>query len=182
MSDDNEDYWYNQWHLDTNLHKEMFIKDVEQIPEGTVVSVYGDTDSIFVGFEPAIKHCQWKNNVFNEGWLNRCPHPYRIIREEELEIEINNPNYKGTILFDDHDMSIDGNVIEELPDDFKILIIDGSLLKNYRLNDLIKDYKGKIVHNWAHEIEFIHGLDKYRIAGFFEDQLTEHAESYGVEN
>jgi hypothetical protein len=141
-----------------------------------------NTDSIFVGFEPAIKSSQWKNNVFNEGWLNRCPHPYRIIRSEELEINIDNPNYKGTIIFDDIDMSIDENIIEELPDDFKILIIDGSLLKNYKLNDLIKDYSGKIVYNWAHEIEFIHGLDKYRIARFFEDQLTKHANSYGVEN
>jgi intein/homing endonuclease len=83
-----------------------------------------NTDSIFVGFEPAIKSSQWKNNVFNEGWLNRCPHPYRIIRSEELEINIDNPNYKGTIIFDDIDMSIDENIIEELPDDFKILIIE----------------------------------------------------------
>ena len=43
MDQDNQDYWYNQWHLDTDLHKEMFIKDVQQIPEGSVVSVYGDS-------------------------------------------------------------------------------------------------------------------------------------------
>ena len=36
-------YWYKQWHLDTDLHKKMFINNVEQIKEGTVVSVYGDS-------------------------------------------------------------------------------------------------------------------------------------------
>tara|TARA_R110000772_G_scaffold81439_2_gene173251 strand:+ start:31882 stop:33111 length:1230 start_codon:yes stop_codon:yes gene_type:complete len=182
MDTDNEDYWYNKWHLDTELHKQMFIKDVNEIPVGTVVSVYGDTDSIFVGFEPAIKSCQWKNNIFNEGWLNRCPHPYKIITDKELNIDIDNDNYKGTIIFDDHDMLVDNNVIEELPDDFKILVISGNLLKNYRLNDLLKDYTGKVVYNWGHEIDFIHGLDKFRIAKYYEDKLTEHANSYGVEN
>lgn len=43
MSIKNEDYWYNIWHTDTDLHKKLFIKDVNKIPEGTVVSVYGDS-------------------------------------------------------------------------------------------------------------------------------------------
>ena len=141
-----------------------------------------NTDSIFVGFEPAIKSCQWKNNIFNERWLNRCPHPYHIIRSKDLDIPIDNNNYKGYIEFDGTDLLIEGKVIEELPNDFKILVVDGSLVKNYRLNDLLKNYKGKLVYNWAHEIEFIHGLDKYRIAQYFKDKLTEHAQKYGVEN
>lgn len=182
MDRDNEDYWYNQWHLDTDLHKEMFIKDVYQISEGTTVSVYGDTDSLFVGFGPAIKSCQWRDNIFNKGWLDRCPHSYRIIREKELDINIDNDKYKGFIEFNDDDMLLNGTIIEELPNDFKLLIIDGSLLKNYKLNNILKDYKGRIVYNWGHEIEFIHGLDKFRIAKYFADKLTEHANKYGVEN
>lgn len=43
MSSDNEDYWWNHWHLDTELHKKMLIKNVEKIEKGTVVSVYGDS-------------------------------------------------------------------------------------------------------------------------------------------
>lgn len=43
MSSDNEYYWWHLWHLDTELHKKMFIKDVEEIPDGAVVSVYGDS-------------------------------------------------------------------------------------------------------------------------------------------
>lgn len=141
-----------------------------------------NTDSIFVGFAPVINSCQWKDNVFNEGWLNRCPHSYRIIRRTPLDIEIDNSNFKGYVEFDNTDMMIDGETITELPNDFKILVIDGKLLKNYRLNDLLKDYKGKIVYNWSDEEEFIHGLDHFRIAGYFRDQLTKHANKYGVEN
>lgn len=43
MSDVNEDYWYNQWHLDFDLHKKLKIKNVKEIPDDTSVSVYGDS-------------------------------------------------------------------------------------------------------------------------------------------
>lgn len=191
MSDKNEDYWYNIWHTDFDLHKKMFIKNVEQITEGTVVSVYGDTDSIFVGFEPAIKSCEWKNNIFNEDWLNKCPHPYRIISKEELNIDINNPNYKGIMKFRDPseipgliegEFEIDGENTKEIPTDFKLLIIDGSLLKNWNFSSLIENFDGRIVYNWADELEFIHGLDHYKIADYFKEMLDDHASKYGVEN
>jgi hypothetical protein len=38
--------------------------DVQSIKEN--VSIYADTDSLFVSFAPAIEHCTWKNLVFNE--------------------------------------------------------------------------------------------------------------------
>jgi hypothetical protein len=48
----NEDYWYNQWHLDTELHQKMNLKNVTPIPRpvnnvtgGEEVSIYADTDS-----------------------------------------------------------------------------------------------------------------------------------------
>ena len=182
MSDDNEDYWWHKWHLDTELHKQMFIKDVHEIPDGTVVSVYGDTDSIFVGFDPAIKSCTWENNVFNEGWLNRCPHSYKIIRRTPLDIEINNPNYMGCIEFDGYNLVHDDEELTEIPDTVNILAIDGSLLGNYNLNEIIGSYKGRIVFNWSNEEEFIRGLDYFRINGYFKERLSKHANSYGVEN
>lgn len=50
----NEDYWYNQWHLDTELHEKMNLKNVTSIPRpinsvtgGEEVSIYADTDSVF---------------------------------------------------------------------------------------------------------------------------------------
>lgn len=46
MNHDNEDYWYNYWHLDTELHRLMNIKNVTAIPKEEHVSIYADTDSI----------------------------------------------------------------------------------------------------------------------------------------
>lgn len=50
----NEDYWYNQWHLDTELHEKMNLKNITPIPRpinsvtgGEEVSIYADTDSVF---------------------------------------------------------------------------------------------------------------------------------------
>lgn len=47
MSMVNEDYWYNQWHLDTELHEKLGITKlglkVNKIPENQSVSVYGDS-------------------------------------------------------------------------------------------------------------------------------------------
>ncbi len=50
----NEDYWYNQWHLDFELHSKMGIKNVSKINPDLndkneriePVSIYADTDSI----------------------------------------------------------------------------------------------------------------------------------------
>lgn len=184
MSEDNEDYWYNKWHIDTDLHKKMFINNVKKIEEGTTVSVYGDTDSIFVGFEPALNSCDWKNNIFNEKWLNKCPYPFRIIApSDKFEININNENYKGYLRYDTHDkLYLGEDEIKELPNDFKLLLIDGSLVKKYKLKDIIKDFKGKVIFYWGKELQFIHGMDEFRIAQYFKDMLDKHAESYGVTN
>ncbi len=41
----NMDYWYNQWHLDSELHQKLGIKDVTQVNSKEHVSIYADTDS-----------------------------------------------------------------------------------------------------------------------------------------
>lgn len=43
MDEVNEEYWYNQWHLDTELHKKLSIKNVTPIQKGEEVSIYGDS-------------------------------------------------------------------------------------------------------------------------------------------
>jgi hypothetical protein len=175
MSDVNEDYWYNQWHLDTNLHKEMKIKNVSQIDNSLSVSVYGDTDSIFVGFKAAIDSCEWKNQLFNDNTLSNIPTTFKIIKEVnsniDTELEFDNTNFKGYQTMED--LNIDG---------VNLLIVDGNLLKNWDFMAAIKDYQGKIFYNWKNELEFVHGLDKFRIEDFFKDELTKHAATYGVEN
>ena len=39
----NEDYWYDMWHLDTETHKKMHIRNVSQIDRSEPVSIYGDS-------------------------------------------------------------------------------------------------------------------------------------------
>ena len=49
MDNLNEDYWYNQWHLEERLHKRLVIKNVEQISDKEPVSIYGDSTSFVLG-------------------------------------------------------------------------------------------------------------------------------------
>ena len=57
----NEDYWYNQWHYDFELHNRLCVRNVTAIDKSEPVSIYADTDSLFVSFLPAINHSDWKN-------------------------------------------------------------------------------------------------------------------------
>lgn len=42
----NQNYWHNIWHLDTETHEKMGIKNVKRIDESESVSIYADTDSV----------------------------------------------------------------------------------------------------------------------------------------
>ena len=88
----NEDYWYNQWHLDTELHQAMNLKNVTPIPRNEEVSIYADTDSLFVSFEPAIQHCEWKNLPLNQ--INDFTKSF-ILLEKRQETKVSNPNCIG---------------------------------------------------------------------------------------
>lgn len=43
MDKDNEDYWYNHWHNDHELHNKLHIKNVTNINKSEEVSIYGDS-------------------------------------------------------------------------------------------------------------------------------------------
>jgi len=100
----NEDYWYNQWHLDTDLHQRMNLKNVTPISRNEPVSIYADTDSLFVSFKPAINHCEWKHAYKNEldfihaldkeryaGYFKKCleeyANSYGVDNKEDFELE-----------------------------------------------------------------------------------------------
>lgn len=86
----NEDYWYNKWHLDTEIHEKLGITKVEPIPQDWIhletgmdwkgkvtneevedgiyqrkypVSNYIDTDSLFVGHYEAIKRTDYNGDL-----------------------------------------------------------------------------------------------------------------------
>lgn len=100
----NEDYWYNQWHLDFELHHKMNLKNITQIQKGEEVSIYADTDSLFVSFKPAMDHCEWKHAYKTEldfimdldkhryaGYFKKCLEEYAgkfgVENKEDFELE-----------------------------------------------------------------------------------------------
>jgi DNA polymerase elongation subunit (family B) len=173
----NEDYWYNQWQNDLDLHKLLCVKNVTQIPKEEPVSIYADTDSLFVSFKPAIDHCQWKNLIFNEGQLKAITKKFVILSKEEIKTDNKNCQFICS-------------KIQELENylktgDFEVILIDGHFVKDRTLKGLIKNGqidKSKIKWNWSNEIDFIQGIDHYRYGGYFKKCLEEYADSFGVEN
>jgi DNA polymerase elongation subunit (family B) len=167
----NQEYWYQMWHEDKELHKNMCIKNVTRIADKEAVTVYGDTDSLFVSFKPAIEHCQWKNIYIDN--LDKISKPFVILSREKIKTKSTN-------------LIANPSSIDELNDILKnntlnIIIVDGHFVKDRKFSS-IDSKKYKILLNWFDELDFIHGLDHFRIAGYFKQKLEEHAATYGVEN
>lgn len=51
-----DDYFVNQWHLDTELHKHLGITYANPLKERSLV-IYNDTDSTYITFEPILDSC-----------------------------------------------------------------------------------------------------------------------------
>jgi DNA polymerase elongation subunit (family B) len=174
----NEKYWYEQWHLDYELHARLGIKNVTPISKknGEEVSIYADTDSLFVSFEPAIQHCDWKNLVLNQ--IDSVSKSF-IFLERRQETKISNSNCMGYF-----------RSVEDLKDFLtdnkpELIIVDGYFAKDRSftskdVQDLIKDIE--IQWNWDNELDLIHGMDAFRYGGYFKKCLEEYAGSYGVKN
>jgi len=171
----NEDYWYKQWQNDHELHYLLGIKDVSPIDKSEKVSIYADTDSLFVSFKPAIDHCTWKNLIFNTNYLNSFSKRFIVLSLEEMTID--NPNCIGI-----------ANTIEELSEllnsDYEALLFDGHFIKDRKINKMMEDgvFTTNINWNWSNETDFIQGMDFFRYGGYFKKCLEEYAGSFGVEN
>jgi len=174
MDSVNEDYWFNMWHHDFELHNRLGIIDIKQIIKKDV-SIYADTDSLFVSFKPCMDHCNWRDVLFNDESLNSIDKKFIILGKPGMSTI--NKNCIGVCNDIDELKNMIGNQ--------ELLLIDGSFVKNWDLIGLIKDgviSLDNIRWNWANELEFIQGMDHFRYAQYFKDCLTTYAESYGVEN
>ena len=171
----NEDYWYNQWHLDHELHYKLGVKNVTQIDKSEPVSIYADTDSLFVSFKPAIDHCDWKNLIFNNDYLNSITEKFIILTNDETKS--NNTNCLGI-----------ANSISQLEElikkDYELILVDGNYVKDRSLNKMINNgvFTSEIRFNWNSEQDFIQGVDHFRYGGYFKKCLEDYAGSFGVEN
>ena len=174
----NEKYWYEQWHLDYELHARLGVKNVTPIlkKNGEEVSIYADTDSLFVSFEPAINHCEWRNLYLNN--IDSIDKKFSIL-EYRQETKTDNQNCLGIFRKPDELKEfLKNNTVD-------YLIIDGYFVKDRgfsspELQELLKDIE--IRWNWFNELDFIHGIDGFRFGGYFKNCLEEYAESFGVKN
>ena len=70
----NDFYWYDLWHLDTKLHKNLCVKNVKPISksqEKNEVSIYADTDSVFSGtIISSSNGSKTIENWYNENIIN----------------------------------------------------------------------------------------------------------------
>jgi|LauGreDrversion4_2_1035121.scaffolds.fasta_scaffold231300_2 DNA polymerase elongation subunit (family B) len=171
----NEDYWYKQWQDDHELHFKLGIKDVSEISKDEPVSIYADTDSLFVSFKPAMDHCVWKNLIFNSDYLESINQKFIILCPYELKVD--NVNCVG-IAKDTYEL---GNLIKN---DHSLLLFDGLFVKDRGLNKMIDSgvFTSEIRWNWNTEQDFIQGLDFFRYGQYFKDCLENYANSFGVEN
>ena len=172
----NEKYWYEQWHLDFELHSKLGIKNITKIEKSEPTSIYADTDSLFVSFEPAIEHCEWQNLVTDS--IKTIDEPF-IFLEYRQESKIKNKNCLG------HFRQVEDfkNFLQENQVD--LVLIDGYFAKQRDFNskELQELLTGKIIRwNWDNELDFIHGIDHFRFGGYFKKCLEEYAESFGVKN
>ena len=169
------------WHTEKWVHDKLKVSNVKQIPDNQPTSVYGDTDSIFVGFEPAINSCEWIDQVFNAEYLNSIDKPFSILTKSKFKVKFKNSNLQSAILIDSLDEATSVK-IKSAVEKSELLLVDGEFIKDWNLEKLIKDFKGEIYYNWKRELDFIHGIDKVRFADYFKQCLDELAASYGVDN
>jgi len=169
----NEDYWYNQWHLDFEVHDKVGIKNVTQIDKNEHVSIYADTDSLFVSFKPAIDHCDWENLVLSE--VDKIDKKFIVLSKEK--VRHNNPNCVAVV----HSVS---ELKDTICNAYDLLVFDGYFIKDRNLNGMINDgvFTSEIKWNWTSELELIQGLDHFRYGGYFKQCLEDYAASFGVEN
>ena len=171
----NEDYWYKNWHLDTELHNKLGISNVTQIPKNEPVSIYADTDSLFVSFLPAIEHSSWKDLVFNKNILESISEPFIILAKEICNFD--NVNCLGR--------AENVSELEELlKQPYQHLLIDGRFILDRNLKKLVKSgvFTCEIRWNWARELDYIHGIDQIRYGDYFKKCLEDYAGGFVVEN
>ena len=171
----NEDYWYNQWQHDFELHKRLCVMNVTAIDRSEPVSIYADTDSLFVSFLPAINHSDWKNIFLN----------HKTLTELDKKFIVLSPNYTNT----DNTNYLGGaenlkDFEELLTKDYEMIIVDGLFIKDRGFMKLLGSgaLTCEVQWNWSREVDYIHGMDHFRYGGYFKQCLEDYAAGFGVEN
>lgn len=183
MDKDNEDYWFNLWHNDKETHRKLCIRNVVQITNKSHVSIYADTDSLFVSMLPAIDHCDWKNLMINTDQLNKMAKPFLVIYGD-TKIPFNNTNCLGAIHLSDFPDKLAFSVATDAlisSNPGVNIVIDGKWVSDRELYPTVSKYPN-LFWNWTCELDFMHGIDIFKYGQYFKDCLERHAATYGVPN
>ena len=138
MDSVNEDYWYDQWHQDHDLHRKLCIQNITPLNKGEHVSIYADTDSLFVSFKPAIDHSDWNNLIFNTDYLNSIQKKFIIFSKDTqnisnincLGVATNITDFERLLAFEPQQILIDGYFVKD-----RELI---KIINKFDLTELIK--------------------------------------------
>jgi len=124
MDQVNEKYWHTMWHVDYELHEKLQIERPRKIDkENEPVSIYIDTDSLFVGFQPGMDSCNWNREPLEfielvnkhrlSGYFKECldeyAHKYGVENIQDFELEridesvvfLEKKRYVQNIVFED---------------------------------------------------------------------------------
>ena len=158
-----------------------YVYDVE-VDDSTHTFIANDIllhNSVFVSFDPAIQHCNWKNIIFNDNFFESIKEEFLLLSTDNIKINsvLCKSSFSDILSFLEYLKSE-----KELP---SLILIDGSYCKDRDFNstevrDILKDKQ--IKWNWSNELDFIHGIDYFRYASYFKDCLDKYAEKSGIEN
>lgn len=98
----NEDYWYNHWHTDFELHMKLGIKDITQIPKNDNVSIYADTDScsydsIIRTNNGSFKIEDWYNNNIKNGSAGETSKGHESVKTDDLILNYSDRLYYAKV-------------------------------------------------------------------------------------
>lgn len=165
--------------------EDEYVYDVE-VDDDTHTFIANDIlvhNSLFVSMKPAIDHSEWKNLLINKDRLESMKKPFILIQGND-KIEFDNPNCISNLFFDKYENK---DIIKETINNILTsnpsvnVVIDGRWINNWDVYPMVSDRPG-VFWNWSNELDYIHGIDKFKYGQYFKDMLDNHANKYGVEN
>ena len=143
-------------------------------------------NSLFLSYDGAITNSDWKNQVFQKDFIEKIDVNFMILlkNDAKLDFTFNNQCFKGYIYGDELlDENIEATKQKLISNNIYSFVIDGFYIKNNNLKSFLDNNKSvNLIPNFSVELDYIHGIDLYRIEKYFKQCLEKHAALYGVAN
>lgn len=165
--------------------EDEYVYDVE-VDDETHTFIANDIlvhNSLFVSMKPAIDHSEWYNLLINKERLESMKNPFILIHGFN-KVEFENSKCISNLYFDKYESKdvIKSTISEAMNNNPNAnIVIDGKWINNWDVYPMVSDREG-VYWNWSNELDYIHGIDKFKYGQYFKDMLDNHAAKYGVEN